>query len=143
MPDQLASSRTPPQHLPTGRADGAQQRHLAPALCDEDVEGVPDDEGAHQHRDAREHQQHGGEDAHGVAHRGGAVGGYLVPGQCLDVVGKDRRDPVAELTGAHAGLGLHVDLVDHAYLVEDPLGGGEVEARPWWRRAGCRSRRSR
>ena len=41
-----ASTRTPAQHLAAGRADGAQQRHLAPSLRDQHVEGVPDDERA-------------------------------------------------------------------------------------------------
>ena len=113
-PIECRPRRGPRQHLTAGRPDRAQQRDLAPALRDQHVEGVPDDEGADQHRDAGEHQQHGREDAHRVAHGGGAVGGHLVPGQRLDPVGEHRRDAVAELAGAHAVLGLHVDLVDHA-----------------------------
>ena len=42
-----------------------------------------------------------------------------------------------------AGLGLDVHLVEHAHLVEQPLGGRRGRTRPWWHQGGCRSRRSR
>lgn len=44
------------EHLPAGRAERAQQRRLAQALCDGDREGVVDAEGRDQQGDPDEHR---------------------------------------------------------------------------------------
>ena len=127
-PMAAASTSDPRQHLAPGRTHRAQQRDLAPALGDQHVEGVPDDEGADQHRDAREDQHDRGEDAHRVAHGGGAVGGHLLAGQRLDAArAARRRRGRAARSASTPSVGPDVDLVDHPHLAEHPLGGGQVE----------------
>ena len=118
----------PAEHLSSGRADGAQQRDLAPPLRDQHVEGVPDDEGADQQGDPCEHQQHRGEDAHRISHGCGAVGGHLLTGHRFDAVGQHRGDPACAATSASTpSAAQHVDLVDQPVLAQHLLGGGQVE----------------
>ena len=54
------------EHLPAGRADAAQQRHLAGALGDHDREGVADHQAGDEQRDHGEHAEHPAEDVDAV-----------------------------------------------------------------------------
>ena len=60
-----------PDHLPLGRAEGAEQGELAAALGDQDREGVDDDVAAHHQRDGREDQQERGEEVDALEQRPG------------------------------------------------------------------------
>ena len=127
QPDHRGLDEDPGENLPAGGADRPEQGDLAAALRHQHVEGVPDDEGADQHRDAGEHQEHRGEDAHRVAHGGRAVGGHLLARQRLHAVRQHLGDPVTQRLRPGALRGQHVDLVDDPHLVEHPLRRGQVE----------------
>ncbi len=78
--DQRGLDQDRRQDLPGGRAQGAEHRELPDALCDRDRECVEDQEAADEHRDAREDEQRGGEEAEALLDVAGVFIGRLAPG---------------------------------------------------------------
>ena len=82
-----------PDDLPSRGPQGAEQRQLAAALGDQDREGVDDDVGAHDQRDAGEDQQERREEADPLEQPGRVLLGRVVTGQRLDLVGHHAASP--------------------------------------------------
>jgi hypothetical protein len=96
---------------------------------DDHREGVPDDEGADEQRDAGEHHQHDGEEAEVGLDR---VGSLLCDGRArhgLDLGGHGGVQPACQLGVVDAGRRADVDLVEHPRGAEDALRGAGVEVR--------------
>ena len=116
------------EHLPPRAAERPDGRELAGALRDRDRERVRDHEAADEERDPGEGEQEAPEEGDELVRVGRVLLRLL--GRELDLRGgrQDLLDLLDELRLGHALLGGHRDLVELAFLVEDPLCRRQVEA---------------
>ncbi len=118
-----------PVHLPARRAERAQGGELAHALRDGDAHRVRDHEDPDEERDVAEGEQEVLENGQeGVRVVCGLLR-LLLAGLHLGGRRQDRLDLGDELLGRHIWLGRDTDRVESALLVEEPLGGRQVEDR--------------
>ena len=115
------------QHLAARRADRPQRRELARPLRDGDRQRVEDHERPDEQGDAREGEQEVADDRRERRDLVRVLGRLLGPRPHRDGVADLRPDPADELLGRDAGLrgGLHG--VQLAPLVQQRLGGRDVE----------------
>jgi len=97
-------------------------------LRDQDVEGVPDDEGPDQEGDPGEAEKDLGEHAHAVTDGRRTLGCKLLASQGLGSGGQDGSDVGAQRRRGDPVISSHVDLIELADLTQQVLGGTRVEA---------------